>query len=81
MVVVSVQLEAIDAYDSGTFMLEDEITVTCPFLDLSGTYPVKRIERDLSDPDLVRLDLSVRRTESWELDEGLRRMVKDLSSA
>jgi len=72
-------LLAYDAYDPGTFKPEDTITVTAPSVDMAGQYQIKRIERDMTDPNFVLLELSNRLGEYWELDEAYRRMIKDLS--
>jgi hypothetical protein len=46
---------------------------------MAGQYQIKRIERDMTDPNFVLLELSNRLGEYWELDEAYRRMIKDLS--
>lgn len=73
----TVSMDAVDDFPPGTFGPEDQVTVEAPSLGLSGAYTVKRIERDMSDPDFVRLDLNNRSREYWALDEAYRRMTKD----
>jgi hypothetical protein len=74
-----IQLDAVDAYDPGTFGPEDYVTVTAPTVGISGTYQIRKIERDMTDPSLAKLDLSNRTKSYWELDEEYRRMTKDVS--
>jgi hypothetical protein len=75
----SLVMEAVDNYAPGTFKAEDTVTITSPKVDVAGQYTIKRIERDMSDPNWVRLELSNRLKEYWELDEAYRRMIKDVS--
>jgi hypothetical protein len=49
-------------------------------MGVDGHYPVKRIERDLLDPDWVQLDVGVRQPEDWETVAEIKRMVRDLSA-
>jgi hypothetical protein len=72
-------LLAYDAYAPGAFQSEDTVTVTAPSVDMAGQYQVKRVERDMTDPNFVLLELSNRLAQYWELDEAYRRMIKDLS--
>jgi hypothetical protein len=72
-------LLAQDAYAPGTLECEDMITVTAPGVGMAGQYQIKEIERDMTDADLVLLELSNRLGQYWELDEAYRRMIKDLS--
>jgi hypothetical protein len=72
-------IEVKDDYPVGTFGCEDSITITSPMIGLSGSYTVKSIERDLTDVNYARLELSNRSIELWELDETYRRMTKDAS--
>jgi hypothetical protein len=71
--------EAKDSYAPGTFGPEDYITITSATVGMSGTYQVRKIERDLTDPYFARLDLVNRTKEYWELDTQYRRMTKDAS--
>jgi hypothetical protein len=78
---VSLQLNpVIDRYDPGMFNPEDQITLTSPTLGLSGPYTVKRIQRDLTDPNLATVDFERRLRQDWELNERFRRMLNDLSA-
>ena len=72
-------LLAYDAYAPGTFNSEDTVTVTAPTVGMAGEYLIKRIERDMTDPNFALLELSNRLAQYWELDESYRRMIKDLS--
>jgi hypothetical protein len=74
-----IPMEAIDGLPPGSFKSEDTVWVTSPTLDMNGEYMIKRIERDMTDPDYVKLELSNRLIGYWELDEAYRRMVKDVS--
>ena len=47
-----IPMEAIDGYPPGTFKSEDTVWVTSPTLDMNGEYTIKRIERDMTDPEL-----------------------------
>ncbi len=73
----TIPFEVIDAYTPGTFGPEDYITVTSPTTGLSGTYQIRKIERDLADPNAAKLDLVNKTKEYWELDTEYRRMTKD----
>jgi hypothetical protein len=75
----SVRVEAVDDYDVGAFTTEDQVTVTSPTIGLSGTYTIKRIERDMTQPRVVIMDLSNRPKEFWDLDAEYRRMTKDVN--
>jgi hypothetical protein len=75
----TIPLEAWDEYAPGTFGPEDYVTVTSPTAGLSGTYQIRKIERNLTDAEWVKLDLSNRTKTWWELDEMYRRMTKDVS--
>jgi hypothetical protein len=74
-----VQITVNDKNPVGSFKPEDQITVTSPTVKLSGSYYVKRIQRDLSDPNWAVIDLVTRTTELWMLDEYMRAAVKDLA--
>jgi len=76
----NVMLEVVDKYGVGAYVPEDKVTVTSATLGLSGLYKVKRIERDMTDPYYAKLDLTTRHTEYWELDENLRRTVRNLNT-
>jgi hypothetical protein len=76
----NVTLEVKDTYGSGAYVPEDQVTITSATLGLSGLYKVKRIERDMTDPYYAKLDLTTRHTEYWELDESLRRTVRNLNT-
>ncbi|TSA43308.1 hypothetical protein D4R54_01120 [archaeon] len=73
-------LEVVDKNPTGAYNPEDQVTITSPTLGLSGLYKVKRIERNMSDPYYAKLDLTTRRTEYWELDENMRRTVRNLNT-
>jgi hypothetical protein len=73
----TIPAEVIDEYDPGTFGPEDYITVTSATTGLSGTYQIRKIERNLKDPNYAKLDLSNKTKEYWELDTEYRRMTKD----
>jgi hypothetical protein len=75
----TIRVEAVDDYDVGTFATEDQVTVTAPIIGLSGTYTIKRIERDMTQPRVVIMDLSNRTKDFWDLDAEYRRMTKDVS--
>jgi hypothetical protein len=76
----NITLEVIDKNPTGTFNPEDTVTVISPTLGLAGLYKVKRIERDMTDPNYAKLDLTTRHTEYWELDEDVRRTVRNLNT-
>jgi hypothetical protein len=77
--VKEIQITVIDKNPVGSFHCEDQITITSPTVGLSGVYYVKRIQRDLADPNLAIIDLVTRTTELWMLDEYHRAAVKDLA--
>ena len=77
---VQTRLVSVDKRATGTYRIEDKLTVTSPSMGVDGHYPVKRIERNLLDPDWVQVDLGVRQPEEWEAVAEIRRMVKDLST-
>lgn len=74
----TVILEGVDSYALGTFGPEDQIAITVPSLAISGNYMIKRIERDLTDADYVRFELTSRAKQFWDLDAAYRRMTQDL---
>lgn len=76
---ITIPVEVEDAYAPGTFGPEDYITVTSASTGLSGTFQIRKITRDLSDPNFARMDLQNRTKEYWELEEAYRRMTKDVS--
>jgi hypothetical protein len=75
----TIRVEADDDYDVGAFATEDQVTVTSETLDLAGAYTIKRIERDMTQPRVVIMDLSNRPKEFWDLDAEYRRMTKDVN--
>jgi hypothetical protein len=76
----NIMLEVIDEYGTGTYNPEDQVTLTSAALNCSGLYKVKRIKRDMTDPHYAKLDLTTRHTEYWELDEDMRRTVRNLNT-
>jgi hypothetical protein len=72
------QIQVVDTHPTGTYHLDDNITVTSPTLGLSGLYQVKLIERDATNPNYARLELGARRPESWQTLENFKRMASDL---
>jgi len=76
----NIVLEIVDEYGTGAYKPEDTVTVVSATLGLGGLYKVKRIERDMTDPYYAKLDLTTRHTEYWELDENLRRTVRNLNT-
>jgi len=76
----NITLEVVDEYGTGAYKPEDTVTVVSATLGLGGLYKVKRIERDMTDPYYAKLDLTTRHTEYWELDENLRRTVRNLNT-
>jgi hypothetical protein len=75
-----ITLEVVDSNPTGAFVPEDQVTVTSPTSGLSDVYTVKRIERDMTDPNYAKLDLTTRHIEYWELNENTRRLVKTLAT-
>jgi hypothetical protein len=75
----TIQLGAIDEYDPGTFGAEDYVTVISPMVGMSGLYQIRKIERTLTEANLLMADLSNRTKQYWEYDEIYRRMTKDAS--
>ena len=75
----TIPLQVVDNYDVGTFATEDQITVTSATLELSGTYTIKRIERDMIQARVAMLELTNRTKQFWDLDAEYRRMTKDAS--
>lgn len=77
--IMHIQIEGIDKYPTGTYHLGDHVTVISAQLRLSVAARVKRIERDMTNADYVKLDLANRMIEYWELDEPVRRTINDLA--
>jgi hypothetical protein len=75
----NITLEVIDENPTGVYDPEDQVTVTSGTLGCSGLYRVKRIERDMTDPNYAKLDMTTRHTEYWQLDEDMRRTVRNLN--
>jgi len=65
--------------DQPSYGAEDLVWVEAPSVGLSEFLAVKRIEREMIDPNVAILELSNRTREYWELDNAYRRMVKDVS--
>jgi hypothetical protein len=76
----NITLEVIDKNPTGTFNPEDTVIVISATLGLAGLYKVKRIERDMTDPNYAKLDMTTRHTEYWQLDEDMRRTVRNLNT-
>ena len=76
----NITLEVVDNYGTGAYKPEDTVTIVSATLGLGGLYKVKRIERDMTDPNYAKLDLTTRHLEYWELDENLRRTVRNLNT-
>jgi hypothetical protein len=75
----TIPFAAKDDYAPGTFGPEDYITITSATVGMSGIYQIRKIERDLTDPNVVKFDLVNRSKQYWEMDEIYRRMTKDVS--
>jgi len=75
----TIPFEAKDSYAPGTFGPEDYVTITSAMVGMSGIYQIRKIERNLTDPYLAKLDLVNRTKAYWELEEAYRRMTKDVS--
>jgi hypothetical protein len=80
MPVLQITIDVRDDYAPGTFGLEDQVTVNSPGLSLSGAYNVKRIQRDLSNPDWAELDLNKRKLEEWEFDQAVEQQLNAVAS-
>jgi len=72
-------LEAVDNYAPHTFECEQTVAINAPSIQLHDDLPIRRIERDMTQPDYVRMELTNRSVQYWELDEAYRRMTKDAS--
>jgi hypothetical protein len=76
----TIVVEVVDSYPPGTFSVEDQVDIESPTTGLSGYYTVKKITRDLTDPNYAKLDLS-NRTESYdELQATYQRMVQNVTT-
>jgi hypothetical protein len=76
----SMQITVKDTHPSGSYHPEDQIVITSPTLGIAGAYYIKRIQRDLINPDYAIIDLVNRQTELWMLDEYVRQAAKDLAA-
>jgi Bacterial Ig-like domain (group 1) len=77
--VVTITLEGVDETVPGTFLPEDQVTVTSPTLDLSGGYQIAQITRDFAKlATYVNMQLNGLLREFLLLDEKYRRIVHDL---
>ena len=77
---VKIAAEILDDYGMGTWTVDDWITLTCDDVDLSGTYKVVRIERDMTDENYGKVDFSNRQAvELGDLFDRLKRELKDLN--
>jgi hypothetical protein len=81
--VVTITLEGNDKGAApGTFLPEDQVTVTSPTLGLSGGYTVAQITRDVGKPTAYcNLQLNGLLREFLLLDEQHRRVLHDLAVA
>lgn len=70
-------LDVIDNNEPGTFEPEDFAEVTHTQAEISGTYPIKKITRDLKYSRFATLDLGSRRLEPYAIDDKYRRMIAD----
>jgi hypothetical protein len=80
MPVLQITIDVRDDYAPGTFGLEDQATINSPSLDLIGSYTVKHIRRDFSNPDYAELDLNKRRLEEWEFDQAIQQQLDVVAS-
>ena len=78
---IRIQADVLDAYDAGTWSIDDSVTLTVPEHDLSGQFKVVRIERDMTDPNVAKVDFVNKLSLEWaDLWQGLRRELKDLGA-
>jgi len=76
----SITVDVKDTNPPGTFLPEDYVTVTSETLACSGLRKIKRIQRNLKSPQWARIDFTTRHLEQWELDENIRRTVRNLNT-
>lgn len=71
----------LDDYDMGSWGVDDWVTLTCNDVELSGTYKVVKITRDMTDPRYASVDFANKAAvELGDLFDRLKRELKDLSA-
>jgi hypothetical protein len=71
----------LDDYDVGSWGVDDWITLTASENDLSGTYKVVRITRDMKDPNYAQIELqNPAAVRLADIVARIKRQLKDLSA-
>lgn len=73
--------QVLDTYDVGSWGVDDWITLTCTENELSGTYKVVNIRRDMKDPNYAEVEFqNPAAVRLADIIEGIRRQLKDLNA-
>lgn len=79
--VIQISADVLDDYDAGSWGIDDWVTLTCDDVDLSGTYKVVKITRDMTDPRFAAVEFANKAAvELADLFDRLKRELKDLSA-
>jgi len=79
---VRVAAAVIDKYDAGSWTVDDWVTLTSESLELSGTYRIVKLTRDMTDPYTAEIEcVNKSSVELADIVEGLTRQIKDLNVA
>jgi hypothetical protein len=77
---IKIPARVLDDYDVGSWGIDDWVTLTCNDVELSGTYKVVKITRDMKDPEYAEVDFSNKVAyELGDLFDKLKRELKDLN--
>jgi hypothetical protein len=78
---ITITAGVLDDYDVGSWGVDDWVTLTCEDVELSGTYKVVKITRDMTDPRFASVDFANKAAvELGDLFDRLKRELKDLSA-
>ena len=78
---VKISADVLDTYDVGSWGVDDWVTLTCTDNELSGTYNVVKITRDMKDPNYGEAEFAnPTEVEMGALIDYLARQLKDLST-
>jgi hypothetical protein len=78
--VIKISGDVLDDYDPDSWRVGDWVTITSDYVDLSDSFKVVLIRRDLADPTFAHIECSNRAAvELGDLFEKLKRELKDLN--
>jgi len=77
---IKINGDALDDYDLGSWGIADWVTITSDYVDLSDSFKVVLIRRDMTDPTFAHIECANRAAvDLGDLLEKLKRELKDLN--